>query len=110
MNEVPISERLRWQGDWCARLGSPLYGDLLERAAADFESGGPCAALLTGHEDDALGTALPLRFLGAVHRLVLDGRAPELAAYYPSVGGDLVDAEGRWSAFLAALEQEPEAI
>ena len=31
--------------------------------------------------------AVPLRFLGAVHRLVLDGRAPELAAFYPSAGG-----------------------
>jgi hypothetical protein len=31
--------------------------------------------------------ALPLRFLGGVHRLVLDGDAPDLARYYPSVGG-----------------------
>jgi hypothetical protein len=110
MNDVPIPERLRWQGEWCTRLGSPLYGDLLERAAADFERGGPCAPLLAGHEDDPLGTALPLRFLGAVHRLVLDGRAPELAAYYPSAGGDRGDGDGCWSAFLAALEQEPEAV
>jgi hypothetical protein len=46
-----------------------------------------CADLLTGRGDDPLGSALALRFLGAVHRIVLDGRAPELAAFYPSAGG-----------------------
>src|SRR5689334_5006010 len=111
MNEVPsIPERLRWQGEWCVRLGSPMYGDLLERAAADCERGGPCAALLEGHEDDPLGSALPLRFLGAVHRLVLSGRAPQLAAFYPSAGGDRVDAGERWAAFLGTLEHRADAV
>src|SRR4051795_12181329 len=87
MNEVPIPERFRWQAGWCVQLGSPLYGDLLERAAADFEADGPCAALLEGHEGDSLGSALPLRFMGAIHRLVLSGRAPELAGFFPSAGG-----------------------
>ena len=45
------------------------------------------AELLTGRGDDPVGSALALRFLGAVHRIVLDGRAPDLAALYPSVGG-----------------------
>jgi hypothetical protein len=34
------------------------------------------------------GAAVVLRFLAAVHELVLDGRAPELAAQYPSTGGE----------------------
>ncbi len=110
MNEVPIPERLRWQADWCVRLGSPLYGELLERAAGDFERGGPCAQLLAGHEDDPLGSALPLRFLGAVHRLVLSGRAPELAAFYPSTGGSRSDDDECWAAFVATLESQAEAL
>ena len=28
-----------------------------------------------------------LQLMGAVHRLVLEGRAPELARFYPSAGG-----------------------
>ena len=39
------------------------------------------------HGDDPFGSALPLRFLGSVHRIVLEGRAPALAAHYPSAGG-----------------------
>src|SRR3954447_7926376 len=105
MNEVPIPERLRWQAGWCVQLGSPLYGDLLERAAADFEAGGPCSALLAGHEEDALGSALPLRFMGAIHRLVLSDRAPELASFFPSAGGERDRAEERWRAFIATLER-----
>jgi len=35
-----VPEHLRWQAEACARLGSPLYGDLLHRAAHDVEAGG----------------------------------------------------------------------
>ena len=28
-----------------------------------------------------------LQLMGALHRLVLEGRAPELARFYPSTGG-----------------------
>jgi hypothetical protein len=41
--------------------------------------------------------ALPLRVLGAVHRLVLAGQAPALAAHYPSAGGRF-EPEGAWRA------------
>ena len=44
-------------------------------------------AVLAGHQDDPGPSALALRLMGAVHRLVLSGRAPELAKHYPSVGG-----------------------
>lgn len=32
---------LRFQAGHCARLGSPFYAFLLERAAEDLEDGGP---------------------------------------------------------------------
>jgi hypothetical protein len=53
-----------------------------------------------------------LRLLGAVHRLVLQGRAPELAAFYPSVGGQGRAADA-WPAFrrtLAAHRDEVRAL
>ena len=41
----------------------------------------------TGGTGKPMPDALLMRFMGAVHRLVLDGEAPALARYYPSVGG-----------------------
>ncbi|HEX6238676.1 MAG TPA: DUF2332 domain-containing protein [Acidimicrobiales bacterium] len=86
---LALPEVLAHQRDACARLGSALYARLLEAVAADVAAGGPCAAVLVpaSRERDPLASALPLRFLGAVHRLVLDGRAPALARHYPSAGG-----------------------
>lgn len=77
------------QARLCDRLGSPLYARLLEAAADDAATGGPADALLRPLDAaDARAGALALRLMAAVHRLVLTGRAPRLAAYFPSVGGD----------------------
>jgi len=64
-----------------------MYAELLGHLADDLEAGGPTARVLRGHENDAGPSALALRLLGSVHRLVLAGSAPELAPYYPTVGG-----------------------
>jgi hypothetical protein len=68
---------------------SPLYRRLLDVTVRDVEAGGPCAAVLTRVDPnlDPVADAVVLRFLGGVHRLVLDGRAPDLGAHYPSAGG-----------------------
>jgi len=99
-----VAGRLRWQGGWCERLGSPLYAAILESAAADVERGGPAWDLLQGSADEPDRTFLALRLLGAVHRLVLMGRIPELAGLYPSTGGsgDLALAPPRFVEALAA--------
>ncbi len=85
-----VAERFRWQAGWCGKLGSPLYEELLGQAAADIERGGPVWEVLAGDDsnpDSRLPGAQALRLMGAVHRLVLEGQAPELAAFYPSAGG-----------------------
>lgn len=89
----------------CARFASPLYASLLSEAADDVERSGPCWAVLEHERMTSLGAddALALRFAGAVHRLALAGSAPELAAHYPTTGGD-GDARAAWPAFLAAVE------
>jgi hypothetical protein len=84
---VPLVDALVFQRNACADLGSTLYAEVLDAVIADVGTGGPCAVVLRPHEHEPFGSALPLRFLGSVHRLVLDGRAPQLAAHYPSVGG-----------------------
>ena len=73
-------------------MGSPMYGDVLDRVTADVQAGGVFAAILAGHENDFARLAVPLRLLGGLHRLALDGSAPQLRRWYPSAGGQW-DAE-----------------
>lgn len=97
-----VAERLRIQAAYCEGIGSPLYADLLSRAAADFEAGGPVATVLRGREDDATDSMLALRLMGAVNRLVLRGREPTLADLYGDPGRD---PEATWDAFREAVER-----
>jgi hypothetical protein len=100
-----LAGRLREQAGWCRRLGSPLYAHLLSEVAADVEAGGPAWAVLAGHEGDSRRSALPLRFMGGIHRLVLEGRAPALARHYPSAGGR-PDPARAWPPLRDVLEQQ----
>jgi hypothetical protein len=77
----------------------------LRQAAEDVLAAGVCCAVLHDHHDDPPDSALALRFLGAVHRLVLQGKAPQLAACYPSAGGH-GDCNGLWPRFHAVVEQD----
>lgn len=95
---------LRFQARGCAELGSPFYAALLESAAADLEAGGPVSDALAGFEGESESSALALRLMGAVHRLVLQDRLPQLAPHYPSVGGD-GNAAVAWPAFRDALTE-----
>jgi len=104
-----VADLLRLQAGWCDRLGSPLYARLLEHAATDVAAGGPVRELLRGHESDTPGSALALRLMGSMHRLVLEGQVPELAPYYPSVGGR-ADAEAAWPVFRTAVERHARAL
>ena len=98
-------EHFRTQAAACLALGSPLYAELIDRLADDLESGGPTFDVLAGHESDAGPSALALRLMGAVHRLVLEGEAPALAEYYPSVGG-VADAKAAWPALRDVLARD----
>jgi hypothetical protein len=95
------------QAAWCNALGSPLYAWLLERAAEDAREGGPVWAVLGDRRSS--GVADPLRLLGSIHRLVLEGRAPKLARFYPSAGGTADDGDP-WPAFRSVLEEQGDAV
>jgi hypothetical protein len=100
---------LQLQGQICAGMGSLMYGDVLDRVAADVEAGGVFAAILSGHEDDAVRLALPLRLLGGLHRLALDGRAPGLRRWYPSAGGQW-DAQAAWADIALAASEHADVL
>jgi hypothetical protein len=82
-----LLETIENQRVGCELAGSPLYADLLDAVAGDVAAGGVCAPLLAPLSTAPFGDAVILRFLAAVHLLVLEGEAPSLAAHYPSVGG-----------------------
>lgn len=102
-NEIVV-RRLLQQAEWCEKLGSRLYSTLLRHVAEDVRAAGMCYRVLHDHHDDPPNSALALRFLGAVHRLVLEGKAPQLAACYPSAGG-VSNCDDLWSRFHSVVQQ-----
>jgi hypothetical protein len=113
VGEVPrlpagLVEELHRQADRC-RPSSPLYAALLPRLAEDVQAGGVAARLLAPYADEPLATVPGLRLLGAVHRLVLEGRLPRLAAYYPTAGGTKPPEEA-WPAFHSTLVEHADEL
>ncbi|MBI2709630.1 MAG: DUF2332 domain-containing protein [Actinobacteria bacterium] len=106
-SQDPIAALVQLQRRHIER-SSPLYAAVLDAVLADVAAGGVCRALLEPHRGDPFGSALILRFLGAAHRLVLSGSAPDLAAHYPSAGGTPGAHLG--TTFLATVSREAEAI
>jgi len=83
----PTIEALTLQANACLSLGSQMYHELLNVILDDYRRGGICQQILTNASDRPVHDATPLRFLGALHRIVLDGRDQQLARHYESVGG-----------------------
>ena len=104
-----LPQRLRAQAEQCALMGSPLTAALLLGAADDYDAGGPVRDLLGPHADDPSGSVPSLRFAGALHRLVLERKAPELALHYPSVGGTAA-VDGAWPAARVAIAEHLEEL
>lgn len=99
-----LPARFRRHADALVRGGrSPLYIELMRGAADDLDRGGVVRDLF-----DAIptppGSVPPLRLLAALHRLVLEGRAPQLAAYCPSAGGTRPPT-GAWPSAAEVLQQ-----
>jgi hypothetical protein len=102
--KVDLPTRFRGHAEVMARHGrSPLSVALMRGAADDLDQGGIVAQLYTGVPLPA-GQAPALRLLAALHRLVLSDRAPDLAEYYPSVGGKL-PPDGAWRVAESTLRQ-----
>jgi hypothetical protein len=97
-----LADRFRRHADSLVQAGrSPLYVRLMSAAADDIDRGGPVARLFAGIPTPP-GSVPQLRLMGALHYLVLAGQAPELAAFYPSAGGELAP-DHVWPAAQAAM-------
>jgi hypothetical protein len=91
-------------------LGSPLYATLLNGVASDITEQGLFWRLLADRPPASPGAdeGIPLRLMAGMHRVVLEGKAPELADYYPSAGGAIGD--GAWPAFVHVAETYQEDL
>lgn len=106
---LSLSARFRRHADALIRDGrSRLCAQLMYDAASDIEAGGLTARMFSDVPAPP-GSVPQLRLLAALHHLVLAGRAPELAAFYPSAGGELA-LSGVWSTALATIEANFEWI
>lgn len=94
-----VSGMLRYQ----AGAPDPLYRHLLLALADDVDEGGPAWRPLAPVSHLGPDDAVPLRLLGAAHRLALAGDAPAYAAHLPTCGGD-GDGEAAWPALRSLCE------
>ena len=93
--DLSLADRFRRHADSLVRSHrSPLYQQLMRAAAEDIGRGGVVAELFDTVPTPP-GSVPQLRLLAALHYLVLSGRAPALAAFYPSAGGQ-EPAGGVW--------------
>jgi hypothetical protein len=103
MSDAPtaLAQSLRLQATACDSLGSPFSGGVARVLAEDIDAGGVFAGFAAPWADadvrQLFADAVPLRFLGGLHHLVLTGDAPGLAALYPP----LAQAPS-WAALAAA--------
>jgi hypothetical protein len=103
--EVKLAKRARVQAQWCSKLGSPLYGDLIVRVADDMVAGGPFNALMTDPSMHPEEHVPMLRLMGSAHRLALTDRAPELASAYAAG-----DHDAAWDALLVLGRDRPDEL
>jgi hypothetical protein len=81
-----------------------LYRSLLLAMASDWEAGGIVAEICRDWADAAGSAVVQLRLLAGIQRLVLSGVEPQLAVYYPNLGGTASPA-GAWQDFEPALRR-----
>jgi hypothetical protein len=98
-----------WQATYCDEHGSPFTARLLRGLTQAIQENEPALQPVASWTGEPLTDVLALRVAGALHALVLDGRAPELARCYP--GGDRDgDASALRHAAVAALASHPDVL
>ncbi len=81
-----------------------LYRSLLQAMADDWEAGGVVAEICRDWADAAGSAVVQLRLLAGIQRLVLSRAEPQLAMYYPNLGGT-ASPEAAWQDVEPALRR-----
>ncbi|MGZ5994022.1 MAG: DUF2332 domain-containing protein [Caulobacteraceae bacterium] len=109
-DDIPdVVRALQLQAGACRNMGSPLNADLLERAAADWQAGGPVKALMAPWNEADLraqfDTAVALRLVASWHELALSGDDPAVAKAYAAL-----DADAIWAAVSTAMVERRDRL
>jgi len=95
----------------CADHGSPTWAAVLGAAVEDLDRDprGPLGRLLLGDEADPVRSNLPLRLVGALHRIALADATCPLRSWLPTTGG-VVDPLRAVAAARDLAADDPEGL
>jgi len=85
--------------------GCPFYDALGAALVVDIEQDGPAGRVLAPHAHAPFEDAYVLRLLAGMHRMVIAGDAPALAAHYPATGGEATGGEGDAPAAFVVIQE-----
>jgi hypothetical protein len=91
----PLAHHLEQQIEAFTTMRSPLYARVVGYVLENYRAHGVAHDFFTDVPTRATASTPGVRLMGALHYLALTGEAPELAAHFPSCGGD-GDAEALW--------------
>ena len=100
-NVKTLADRFRRHAEM---MPAGLYRTLMFAFAQDWEAGGVVADICRDWGDAPTSAIVQLRLLAGIQRLVLAGEAPELARYYPNLGGS-ASPEQAWPDFEPVLRK-----
>jgi hypothetical protein len=90
-------------------LPDGLYRTLLLAMAEDLQTGGVVAEICRDRADAAGSAVLQLRLLAGIQRLVLSRAEPQLAMYYPNLGGTASPVDA-WQDFEPVLRRHVDEL
>ena len=90
-------------------LPDGLYRTLMFDMAEDWEAGGVVAEICRDWADAAGSAVVQLRLMAGIQRLVLSRAEPQLAMYYPNLGGAASPA-GAWQDFEPVLRRHVDEL
>ena len=97
------------QSRLCKKNGSPTYGAIIDALVENLLSNRTAVEILRADSRDVVGSALYLRFLGAVNRIALADPSCPLRRFFPSLGGH-VDVDKVPEVFFDVVAGQPDLV
>jgi hypothetical protein len=97
------------QSRLCKKNGSPTYGAIIDALVENLLSNHTAVEILRADSRDVAGSALYLRFLGAVNRMALADPSCRLRRFFPSLGGH-IDVGKVPEVFFGVVAGQPDAV
>ena len=105
----PLEHHLEQQIEAFTTMRSALYARVLGYVLENYRAHGVAHDFFTDVPARAVASTPGVRLMGALHYLALSGEAPELAAHFPSCGGD-GDVDAIWEIAQALFVSHEDRI